>query len=235
MIEQEREDEPWPLQPHPTDRGDFHENVLDAAVKRYIITTGSCKHSGPFPRNQNNCCFSEKFYCKSTKAGNWLCYSPKLDCAYCEPCLLFADRSSHFYINAWVKRVRDWGHLSEKIELHESSQLHVGACAMYDQWKLHGTIDAQLERDVRNMTLFWRQVLERIVNVALTLANCSLVFSGHRDILGRPNIGNFLASIELLANYDPVLQEPFEYLSPSIQNELIYIYFVTESSTGRYS
>lgn len=123
----------------------------------------------------------------------------------------------------------------EKIELHELSQLHVGACVMYDQWKLHGTIDAQLERDVRNMTLFWRQVLECIVNVALTQANCSLVFSGHRDILGRPNIGNFLASIELLANYDPVLQEPFECLSPSIQNELIYISFVTESSTGRYS
>lgn len=154
MIEQEREDEPRPLQPHPTDRGYFHENVLDAAVNRYIITTGSCKPSGPFPRNQNNR-FSEKFYCKSTKAGNWLCYLPKLECAYCEPCLLFAYRSSPFYINAWVKRVRDWGHLLEKIELHESYQLHIGACVMYDQWKLHGTIDAQLERDVCNMTLFW--------------------------------------------------------------------------------
>lgn len=49
------------------------------------------------------------------------------------------------------------------------------------------------------------------------------MFSGHRDILGQPNSGNFLAIIELLANYDPVLQKPFEYLSPSIQNELIYI------------
>jgi len=232
-TEQEQEDEP--PQPYATDRGHFDENVLDAAVKRYIITTGSCKPSGPFPRNQHNRCFSEGFYHTSTKAGiklprSWLCYSPKLDCAYCEPCWLFGDRSSPFYNNAWVKGIRDWGHLSEKIELHESSQLHVGACMVYEQWKLHGTIDAQLERDVRNAALFWRQVLERIVNVTLTLATCNLSFRGHRDILGQPNSGNFLAIIELLASYDPVLQElikrpegSVKYLSPSIQNELIYI------------
>lgn len=78
---------------------------------------------------------------------------------------------------------------------------------VYKQWKHFGTIDAQLETDVRNAALFGRQVLERIVNVTLTLATCNLAFRGHREILGQPNSGNFLAIIELLARYDPVLQE----------------------------
>ena len=148
----------------------------------------------------NNRCFSEGCYHTSTKAGiklprSWLCYSPKLDCAYCEPCWLFGDRSSPLYNNAWVKGISDWRHLSRKIELHESSQLHVGACVVYEQWKLLGTIDVQTERDVRNAALFWRKVLERIVNVTLTLATCNLAFRGHRDILGQQNCGNFLAII----------------------------------------
>lgn len=64
----------------------------------------------------------------------------------------------------------------------------------------------------------------------LTLATCNLAFRGHRDILGQQNCGNFLAIIELLASYDPVLEElikrpegSVKYLSPIIQNELIYI------------
>lgn len=68
-------------------------------------------------------------------------------------------------------------------------------------------------------------MLERIVNVTRNLAFC-----GHRDILGQQNCGNFLAIIELLASYDPVLEElikrpegSVKYLSPTIQNELIYI------------
>ena len=219
---------------YPTDRGHF-ENVLDASIKRYILTMGSCKPSGPFPKNQHNRCFSDVFYHKTTKAGiklprNWLCYSPKWDCAYCEPCWLFGDRSSPHYNNAWVNGVRDWGHLSQKIEFHESSQVHIGACVVFEQWKLNGTIDSNLERDVRNAALFWRGVLERIVNVTLTLASCNLAFRGHREVLGQPNSGNFLAIIELLACYDPVLKElisrpqgSIKYLSPAIQNELIHI------------
>ena len=83
---------------------------------------------------------------------------------------------------------------------------------------------------MRNAALFWRQVLERIVNVMLTLACCNISFRGHREVLEQPNGGNFLAIIELLAGYDPVLKDlisrhegSVKYLSPAIQNELIYI------------
>ena len=74
-------------------------------------------------------------------------------------------------------------------------------------------------------------MLERIVNATLTLALCNLAFSWmHCEKLGQVNSGNFLSIIELLSFYVPVLKELLErpsgsvnYLSPQIQNELIYI------------
>ena len=123
------------------------------------------------------------------------------------------------------------GHaLSATIDSHAQSQVHVGACVIYEQWKKNGRIDANMERNARNAANYWRQVLERIVNITITLATCNLAFRGHREILGQPNSGNFLNMIELLACYDPVLKELVErpqgsvkYLSPAVQNEIIYI------------
>lgn len=74
---------------------------------------------------------------------------------------------------------------------------------------------------------FWTKVLTRITDVTLTLASCNLAFRGHREKIGEVNTGNVLAVIELLARYDPILRELLDkegnvnYLSPSIQNELI--------------
>ena len=87
-----------------------------------------------------------------------------------------------------------------------------------------------MERDARNAANYWRQVLERIINVTVTLATCNLSFRGHREIIRQSNSGNFLSIIQLLARYDPVLKELLEqqqgsvkYLSPAIQHKIIYI------------
>lgn len=223
------------LERFPTDRANFSENIEDANIKRYILKTGPCKPKGPFPTDKSSRCFSESYYTSTTKVGmklprSWLCYSPKLDCGYCEPCWLFANRNAPYYSNAWVNGIKDWKHLSAKIEKHESTQIHLGACVIYEQWKLNDTIDAEMERNVRNAALFWRQVVERITNVTLTLASCNLAFRGHREVLGQGSAGNFLSIIELLACYDPVLKElinrpegSVKYLSHQIQDEIIYI------------
>uniref|UniRef100_A0A087XM22 TTF-type domain-containing protein n=1 Tax=Poecilia formosa TaxID=48698 RepID=A0A087XM22_POEFO len=182
----------------------------------------------------DNRSFSESYYTTSTnKVGmkvprKWMCYSPKLDCCcYCEPCWLFANRNAAYYNSAWVNGIRDWKHLSAKVEKHESTQIHLGACIVYEQWKLNSTIDTEMERNVRNAALFWRRVLERIVNVTLTLASCNLAF---REMRGQGNAGNFLSIMELLAHYNPVLKElinrpegSVKYLSHQIQDEFIYI------------
>lgn len=108
--------------------------------------------------------------------------------------------------------------------------MHLQACVIFNLWEKNETIDATLERDVENATSKWYKILHRIVNVTLTLASCNLAFRGHREKLGKSNTGNFLAVIELLAKYDPVLQELIsvdkgnqKYLSSTIQNELIQL------------
>uniref|UniRef100_H3A162 DUF4371 domain-containing protein n=1 Tax=Latimeria chalumnae TaxID=7897 RepID=H3A162_LATCH len=180
-------------------------------------------------------CFSITYYDITTKAGvklmcTWLCYSPKLDSAYCEPCWLFADCSAPAYNVAWVRGVRDWCHLSSKIEYHETSKIHLDSCLVYEQWRLHGTIDEDFETQIQKEKNFWRQVLECLINVTFTLSMCNLAFRGHREVLGHANSGNFLSIVELLAMYDPMLKQVISmpsgsilYLSHNIQDELIEI------------
>lgn len=45
------------------------------------------------------------------------------------------------------------------------------------------------------------------MNVTLALASNNLAFRGHREKVGEPIRGNFLALIELLAKYDPILDK----------------------------
>ena len=129
---------PAPLEGFPTDRANFAENIQDANIRRYILKMGPCRPKGPFPTDNDNQCFSKSYYTSTTKIGiklprSWMCYSPKLDCCYCEPCWLFANRSAPYYNNAWVNGIKDWKHLSTKIEKHESTQIHLGACIVYEQ------------------------------------------------------------------------------------------------------
>jgi len=62
----------------------------------------------------------------------------------------------------------------------------------------------------------------------LTLATEDIPFRGHRENNETESKGKFLAIIELLGKYDPVLTELLQrpegttkYLSPAIQNEII--------------
>ncbi|XP_075696700.1 zinc finger MYM-type protein 1-like [Rhinoderma darwinii] len=219
----------------PTDRGNFPSELTDSQTKRFIISQGSCRPLITFPRDQKQGgrCFSHTFYTKRTQAGvllqrSWLCYSPKLDCAYCEPCWLFADRTCGAYNSAWVNGMRNWSHLTQAVHYHESSMQHIHACMLMQQWRSHGTVDEENEREIRKQKNFWRQVLGRVINVTLTLAMCNLPFRGHTEVIGQANSGVFLSFIQLLARYDSTLQQLLEmprgsvrYLSHRVQDEII--------------
>ena len=53
-------------------------------------------------------------------------------------------------------------------------------------------------------TNFWKNVLERLVNVALMLAKCNLPFRGSSEELLKDNKGNFLSIIQLLVKCETV-------------------------------
>lgn len=138
-----------------TDRGHYPVTITDPNVKRFILAHGPCRPPGPFPRDNDTKkrCFSESYYERVTKTGlklplMWLCYSPKLNAAYCEPCWLFADRKKVGFEPAWAKGIQKWQRLSAKIQIHESSQTHMEACVVYDQWRRNKTIDEENEKQI---------------------------------------------------------------------------------------
>lgn len=54
---------------------------------------------------------------------------------------------------------------------------------------------------------FWRQVLDRVINVTLSLAMSNLSFRRHDEYdESQENRSNFLSLITLLSKYDPVLK-----------------------------
>ncbi|XP_042466240.1 uncharacterized protein LOC122048783 [Zingiber officinale] len=77
----------------------------------------------------------------------------------------------------------------------------------------------------------WRQVLTRIISIVKTLAKNTLAFRGDDEKLYVENNGLFLQMIEMVAEFDPVMEEhvrrcearesQYTYFSPKIQNELI--------------
>lgn len=225
--------------PYVTDKGNFKE--LNHQVKRFVIENGHCKPKGPFLRDSNNRSFLDKYYYTVSKSGvklerTWLSFSLLLQKAYCEPCWLFSNRTSKTKNaqDVWIEGYSDWKHIVEAIERHETSKEHLHCCFVYQQWKLHGTIDEEQESIIKKEKSFWRQVLTRLLDVTLTLSTCNLAFRGHRenisDIAVSSSKGNFLSIVELLAKYDPILHEllskpkgQIKYLSPKIQNELIAV------------
>jgi len=75
---------------------------------------------------------------------------------------------------------------------------------------------------------FWKDVLTRLIKIilSLTAGNCAL--RGNEGKKNTVSEGNFLRTVKLIAEYDPVLNKllyneemKIKYLSWKIQNELI--------------
>ena len=98
---------------------------------------------------------------------------------------------------------------------------------------------------------FAKNVLERLIDIVIFLAERNLAFRRSDEVLGSPHNGNFLGLSELLAKSDPVLMElknriikhttKKHYLSNMIQNELTDIVakkaekeFMTQLTKAKY-
>nr|XP_047127691.1 zinc finger MYM-type protein 1-like [Hydra vulgaris] len=80
-------------------------------------------------------------------------------------------------------------------------------------------------------SLRWQNVLLRLMNITLYLAENNMAFRGSSDKLFTPQNGKFLGLIQMLAKFDPVMQKHLalaikgdtsdHYCGKNIQNELI--------------
>ena len=161
---------------------------------------------------------------------SWLVYSGESDQVFCFCCKLFGKTLSPF-----CSGINTWEGFSKKLKDHENGLSHQECCS---QWMLLAegirnlsTIDKREMNIFFNERRFWRNVLERLIDIALFLSERNLAFRGSEEVLGSPHNGNFLGIFELLARRDPILKELQDriknintkdhYLSPTIQNELI--------------
>lgn len=108
------------------------------------------------------------------------------------------------------------------------------------QTRLHqlSSVDMLFFDQLASETKKWQQILTRILDTILILAERGLALRDESHIIGEKKNGKFLGILELISQYDAVLREHLEkvkfsqnagrrlqvhYLSPEIQNEFIDI------------
>ncbi|XP_065658150.1 zinc finger MYM-type protein 1-like [Hydra vulgaris] len=191
-----------------------------------------------FPINKGKRRFLPSYYSKVLSNGevverSWLIYSIASDAVFCFCCILF-DNSSD--ISDWPKKgYSDWKNLIRALTMHEKSVNHRNA---FRAWKeldirLKQKKTAEYQRIMDMELQHWRGVIKRIMSIIKLLASQCLAFRGSTEHLFQPNNGNFLKLVELLSEFDPVMEEYIRrvqresdkwsvtYLSNNIQNELI--------------
>lgn len=90
---------------------------------------------------------------------------------------------------------------------HEKSQTHLKAVYNFTiRTSTIELINVSLKKQVEDEKNYWKNLLERIISVIIFLAERNLPLRGNNKILGAPNNGNFLGTIELLALNDTFLK-----------------------------
>ena len=149
---------------------------------------------------------------------------------------MFYSKNSACITNQLVNEgTKDWKNIGSKLKSHETSYEHV---TNMDKWieletrlRNKNTIDKEIQEQINKEKEHWENVLVRIITIIKYLSKNNLAFCGTNEKIYQKANGNFSSLIELLAEFDPVMQEHVKRiknddlhnhcLSKTIQNELI--------------
>ena len=127
------------------------------------------------------------------------------------------------------------GNFGQRLKSHETSRDHLICMSKWIELQMrlkkNETIDKSVEEQINKEREHWQQILVRIIALVKSLAKNNLAFRGDNEKIHQENNGNFLSLIEMIAEFDSIMQEHFRcikdesihyhYLSHKIQNELI--------------
>jgi hypothetical protein len=234
-ISTDRDNVPFSLDLNdPANWGNMNTNLRDLIVMKGPVR----ENDVVFPKDVTNRHFSSIHYVRRLPNGEkqdrkWLIYSKSLDKVFCFCCKLFKNEGIRTQLAH--DGVNDWKNIGEKIRMHEVSCDHINNMSRWIEMELRfekrETIDKSVQEQINRDREHWRQVLLRIISVVKTLAENNLAFRGDNEKIYQENNGIFLSIIQMIAQFDPVMQEHirriqnkeihYHYLGHKIQNEMI--------------
>lgn len=129
---------------------------------------------------------------------SYISYSKSTKSVFCIPCRLYGGTTS-FSTTGFC----NWWKGEEKLLQHENSKSHKN-CVL--NLKLRGNvlgrIDSQMVIQLDTEVKYWKDVLIRVVAVVKSLCLRGLSFRGAEYKFGFVHGGNFIMSLELIAEFD---------------------------------
>ncbi|KAL2957242.1 hypothetical protein AAZX31_18G134100 [Glycine max] len=211
---------------------------IDGKFRDLMIENDSIKHDNfKYPKDENNRYFYSSCYQRTLSNGEkhdrrWLVYSKDLDKVYCFGGKLFGSTNVSQVANEGTK---DWKNPGSKLKSHETNHEHIINMTKWIELEKRlttkQTIDKNIQEQINKEKEHWEKVLLRIIAIVKYLSKNNLAFHGTNEKIYEKGNGNFLSLIEMLAEFDPIMQEHVRriksnetrnhFLSNTIQNELI--------------
>jgi len=149
--------------------------------------------------------FHKKLVNGETVKLSWLVYSHSTGRVFCGPCKLYAGATSTAALSS--TGFNDWKN-SSYIVNHEGSKEHRECLISFlNRSRDSNRIDTNLSILRKKETQYWRNVLQRVVEVIKFLTSRGLPFRGENETFGSNRNGNFLGCIELLGKFDPFIAD----------------------------
>jgi hypothetical protein len=214
---------------------------IDAKLRDLLVENGPIRYNTiDFPKDENSRHFSNTYYIRKLSnseqhSRKWLVYSKDVDRVFCFCCKLFNSKPNKMQLAN--EGTNDWKNLSTRLKSHETTNEHITNMNDWIDLEMrlskNKTIDKNVQAQINKEKDHWKKVLLRIIAVVKNLGKNNLAFRGQNEKIYQENNGNFLSLIEMIAEFDPVMQEHIHRikdeeihnhsLGHNIQNELVHL------------